>query len=273
MNEEMLESLARQGAEMSNFEGLEEFEDYVAQKYGMNANTKRALKEKINRYRYGNARGNNPTKPFQGQSSGDLTQGNALTFTLNVLRKTAGIAAVLPVPMFGMMDLQSAYSKVLGGKLPAGVTLKGFKIGYTAGVLFAQKAEFIYTDGTNDDTIEVTCPNNPYPSLILATQTDVMQMRGIRYSLSDKTKVAQFSTDLTVERRSLAGRSTQDNLSPSNYKSPDQFQDGIIDIKEIISIDKNSTIVTGIIAQASFSIDLNFYAGRIDKLDASNELR
>lgn len=272
-NDIILSDLANLALEASNLEGdsaLESMENMVGSRFGQQA--KSQFRQMINFRKYGNTQGNPVSNPIKQTSlSGNIAQGAAASFTITAKRLTANIAQVLEAPIFGVIDRYSGFNKVLN--LPSGVTVKGISYGIDAGLTSADKLIITYTTGAADDKIEITCQQNPYPILLEATRTDILRAQGVRLSLSDATAVAQFSEQFNVVKRSMTGRSVNDSLTPDQYKQPTQFQTGIVDLPVSITVDKETTITQGIIAQANFSVSFSFFAAQFDKYNAANELK
>ena len=262
--EALLNSALESGAYESDFESLE---NAVGRSMGVKAAA--AFRDRLNQMKFGNPRGNPPAKAF-GAYDNKIENGAVAGFTIVVERKTANIAQNLPVPIFGPVDRQAGYSAILGQLLPSGVTVKGMAYGIDSGISKSNILEINYTNGAADDTIVVSCAQNPYPVVLESIRTDLMRMNGVRLSLSNSSLVSQFDQQFNVYKRTLAGRTTSDSLTPNMFKDPQNFQNGIVDVKKQITIDKETTIVTGMINQA-FSMSLNFYAGTLDKWTYGND--
>jgi len=261
----LLDMLADNAEEISNFEseGLEQLENVIGSMMGRNAQAQfrsrvgmNALKGKVNQPMVSSA------------SMKNIANDSKLSFTLVAERVGITTGVALPALLFGTNDLQSGWANV--ANLPAGISISKVDIGIVAGISYGQKLEISYTDGVNTDKIRVTCTNNPYPVLLEATKSDLMLMNGVRLSLSDATQVSQFDQILTVFKNQIAGKSDRDNLIPTSYKNPEQFQTGIVDITEMISVDKNTTIQCNIIPIAGFKVSFNFYAGKLVKWNAAD---
>ena len=271
MNKLILSDLADMALEASNFDenAVADLENFVARKYGRPAANQ--LRAAVNFRKYGNVAGNPVAMPIGQGVQGNIANNAAASFTITAKRKTANIAAVLEAPIFGVIDRYSGYSKVIS--LPAGVTVKGISYGVDSGISKSEVLEITYTTGAADDSIEITCQQNPYPLLLESTRTDILRAQGVRLSLSDSTAVSQFSQQFNVIKRSMTGRAVNDSLTPDQYKQPTQFQTGIVDLPTSITIDKETTITQGIIAQAGLSVSFAFFAAQFDKFNAQTELK
>jgi len=269
----ILSDLANLALEASNFEGdayaMEDMENFVGKRYGMAA--KQQFRAAVNEKRFGNPKGNPVSNPLTSSNVGNIASNAAASFTITARRLTANIAQVLEAPIFGVIDRFSGFDKVLS--LPAGTTVKGIDYGIDSGLATANKLVITYTTGAADDKIEVTCQQNPYPVLLEATRTDILRAQGVRLSLSNAASVAQFSQQFNVIKRSMTGRAVNDSLTPDQYKQPTQFQTGIVDLPINLTIDKETTITQGIIAEANFAVSFSFFAAQFDKFNAANILK
>jgi len=72
--------------------------------------------------------------------------------------------------------------------------------------------------------------NGYYANMENALSSDVFSINKVRYQLSDNTQTAQFSNPIQLINQSLFGAAKTDNVDPTAYKQPQQFQAGIIDI-------------------------------------------
>jgi hypothetical protein len=197
------------------------------------------------------------------QASGNVL--SAANFGITVKRVTADLAVPLPFVLFGQQDSKNGYRQLLGGLLPAGITLTSVDIGEDAGQ--PDKAVFSYTDGTDTDTVEVTCGTYPYPSLLEASGSDQMRMSKIRLELSDSTKGAQFREDIRTKSNSPFGKNTENSINATAFRRPDQFQNGIVDLDAIFDIDKETSVISKILPVVGFEYTWNSF---VEKFIRSN---
>lgn len=76
----------------------------------------------------------------------------------------------------------------------------------------------------------VRCPEIAYGSLLEMLNSDRFDINGVRYVLSDTTKLAQYTRQISFNDLSIFGKFNSDKLTPNDYKVPEQFQNGIVDI-------------------------------------------
>lgn len=192
--------------------------------------------------------------------SSDQQSGNVLAaanFGITVKRNTANIAGTLPFAIFGSQDFENGYRNTIQGQLTGGTVLTSVTGGEKDGL--PGTVRFTYTNGVNVDTIDVTSNTYPYPSLLNSTNVDLLRMSKIRLELSDATQQAQFSQDLITVSNSPFGKSTSNRISATAFKSPQQFQAGIVDLDAIVEIDKETGIYSQILGVANFSVTLNSF--------------
>lgn len=200
-----------------------------------------------------------------GQGLGRILPGQpgnvlaAATFNISVKRLTAALAAPLPFVLFGNQDYTSGYRKIIGGiiPLPTGITLTSVKGGEVDGL--PNSVRFEYTDGANTDIVEVSSSTYPYPSLLSSTNTDLLRLSKIREKLSNATLTEQYDNDLVTVSSSPFGKSTQNQVTPASFITPEQFQSGVVDIDAVFDVDKETGIASKIIATAAFTVNFSVY--------------
>jgi hypothetical protein len=200
----------------------------------------------------------------RNQAPGNVV--SAANFGLTVRRDTATLNAALPFVLFGQQDAENGYRNILGGLLPAGITLVSVEIGEKAGQ--ANAAVFEYTDGVDTDTVTVTSATYPYPSLLAATSTDLMRMSKIRLELSDATQGAQFRQDIATVSSSPFGKRGTNSISATAFRRPDQFQAGIVDLDATFDIDKETGIISKILPVAGFEMTWNSFVEKFYRQNA-----
>jgi len=202
--------------------------------------------------------------PIGKPTNGAIDQNAVAQVSIQVRRATNNIALALPVPIFGAISYESRYEGLL--QLPSGVTA-------TFAVTPKGDLAITFTQGLNVDIVTISCSSVPYVNMLRSTQTDVFKIRGTRYSISDVSKLAQFDTQFRIARRSIFGKTDFDDISVAAYKDPQQFQQGIIDLKFQTDIDKEKQILTEIIDSgvANFSFNLSVFVQKIDRLNSITE--
>lgn len=188
---------------------------------------------------------------------GGLDPQAAAQFNITVTRNTNTIAQALPVAIFGAADINNGYSNILNASLGAGTTITSVAMGTANGTAQGNNVVITYLNGANSDTVTISSDTYPYTSLLDATRTDMFKMSKVRYSISDSAQLAQFNQGFNFVSNSMFGSRTSNNVSVGAYRSPDQFQTAIIDLNGEFDIDKETSIVTGIIQTAgvfSFTI-------------------
>lgn len=71
--------------------------------------------------------------------------------------------------------------------------------------------------------------NGYYLNMLNALSSDVFAINKVRYQL-DPSLITQFNNPIQLINQSLFGAAKTDNVDPTAYKQPQQFQAGIIDI-------------------------------------------
>lgn len=199
--------------------------------------------------------------PRVSQSGGGkFASSNAVaSFNMTVNRLTHTIHQTLPV-FIGASDLLSnGYREALAGYLPAGVTLSAVQYGTNAGAPFATRVSFTFTEGVNTDKIEITCGTLPYPSFLAALNRNKMILSKLRINVPNVASAStQFSQNLTVYERTLFGKGATNDIQISGEFTPNQFQNGIVDIDEPIELLSNKGFIVPVIDAGIDSYLLNF---------------
>jgi len=213
------------------------------------------------------------------QSTGEV---EAAQFDIIVARDSVNINEFLPFPVFGISSLQAGLQQDIAGFLPAGVSLVAIKFGINfsaaAGATLtnllgdSQKLILQFLAGAALDTITVTCSSTAYPQFVASTYSDVFRLTKIRYAISNVAITAQYSQQLTFQRKTIFGKLVQNTLTPSAFRKPDDFQTGIVDIDINADVDKETTIWSKISNTAGFSITLSVFVSRVSKFSAPVQL-
>lgn len=190
------------------------------------------------------------------------TPGNvnaAAQFTLQIKRLSANINAPLPVAVFAPVYGPNGWRILIQGRMPTGVSLTKVEGGEISAM--PDRYLFTFADSVpNTDTIEVTCTTAPYPAFLEALITDRFRLNKMRLTLSDPAQVAQYANQLSFVTRSMFGLGTSNDLVPDNFRSPQQYQAGIVDVDVDASFDKQTGIVTTINPVAGLQMSLNCFA-------------
>lgn len=194
------------------------------------------------------------------------TPGAAAQFDIVITRNTNNIVAALPVAIFMSSDAENGYRQAIN-TLPAGVTLTSVRYGENVGQPTA--ARFTFFDGALSDTIDVTCNQYPYPSVLSAMKNDLFRISMIRLSLTDTTATAQFSQSYDYKRRGMFGTDFRNSLPITAAKSPDQFQNTILDVSGEYPIDPESGLVFNMIRHtAAYSLTFSCFIQKAVKMNA-----
>ena len=195
---------------------------------------------------------------------------SAAQFSINVARPTAAIVGTkLPFVVFGPLDIQNGYRQIITGLLPAGVALTSVTIGEVSGK--PNDCTFTYTAaGPLVDSVVVTCGTMAYPSLMISLITDLILSTKLRITLSDAAQTAQFNETLNANTRNMFGSNHQNPITPADYKSPEQFQQGIVDLDVDYKFDKETMLVSNILAVAGFSINYSLNIAQFFRQSARN---
>ena len=217
----------------------------------------------------------------------DVNAGNndVAQFDILITRNTANIAGVLPFPIFGAAALASGLQNDLANYLPnASTSLIALQYGdiymdvtgevptIVPNLSEAKKLRLEYKNGANKDVVEITCNTIAYPEFVNSTVSDVFELSKIRMSLSDSTQSAQFSQSIKYARRTIFGKKTENSFAPSAFRTPDQFQSGIVDILVGAGVDKETALWGNILGVAGFTITLSLFVSKVSKFNVNSQL-
>ena len=124
----------------------------------------------------------------------------------------------------------------------------------------ATQKVFSFTDsGVTTDLIQVETVENPYPEVLDGIARNPMVCNRIRMSLSDPTQESQFAQSIEVLESTLYGKTESQIFTPQDEKSPNQFQQGIVDILRFeFDINSQTFFVVPIINVANFTLTMSF---------------
>jgi hypothetical protein len=70
---------------------------------------------------------------------------------------------------------------------------------------------------------------------------------------------------LAVKRNSLFGKNISNTITIDSFKSPDQFQSGIVDIPLEVAFDKETALTGNMIQAAAVTLNINMDVTQIRK--------
>lgn len=216
------------------------------------------------------------------ESGGTYTERNAAY----ILSNHAALATQLPCFIFGNSDYAGGFKNAQGNFPLSGWQYTNntpfiFGKDYPAcsfGVLDATVlAKFQVGDlvipvsavngGVNVLAVTVIrCQEVAYGKLLDAINSDVFWINNIRYTVPT-ADIAQYNNSIKILTESLFGLAKQNAISPTANKTPQQFQDGIIDMPIKKGIDKNQLF--GLyINYNRVSFQWSIFVRKVDKLAA-----
>jgi hypothetical protein len=169
---------------------------------------------------------------------------SAAMFDILIVRDSADLAFVLPVPIFGVLDQESDWTEIMAPFLAAGMTY------VVARAADKKSITITYTVGGTSDVVTISCNQVPYVNLLAAGLDSVFRMQQLKLQISDVTNQSQFSQSVRIFDRSFFGYHKDDQFTPNQFKTDLQNQNDIRTINNLIDIDKQRTILFGITAVA-----------------------
>lgn len=196
---------------------------------------------------------------------GPIDAGISAQFDVTITRNTSNIAQDLDVAVLGFTEVISGYagiiSPVVGGTLDVSGGI------YNA---LPDRYRFTHTLGANTDTIDVTCSQHAYPSLLQSSGMDIYQITGVRYSVTQSSLAdSQFGNKFKFAKQTIFGLDNKNSLSVISFKDPKNNQDNIIDIPVKMGMDKETCIALSIAANptpaSAIEVTLSFFVSFFDK--------
>lgn len=194
-------------------------------------------------------------------------------FDIVITRNTANITQDLDVAILGFTEILSGYRGFIN-------PVTGGTVAVTGGIYntLPDRYRFTHTLGLNTDTIDVTSPTHPYPSLIQSSGFDVYRINNIRYSVSDNAIAdAQFNNQFLFRKRSIFGLEKSNPVSPVSFRDPMNNLNNIIDIPVNVTLDKETCIVLSMTQNSevatAYETTLSFFVTFFNKYDSSKLMK
>lgn len=92
--------------------------------------------------------------------------------------------------------------------------------------------------------IVISCRDVQLATLTASTNSDTFAISGVRYSVDNILKIAQFENVIEVIYQSLFGKVTNDSINPLAQFTAQQYQTHIIDIPLVLKINKNVSLAS-----------------------------
>lgn len=161
---------------------------------------------------------------------------NAATFNIKVEKITNTIAVPCPFILFGALHLINEYADIA---LPNGFTITAFSAPNDTFIEMAVSND----GGITNDQIRITCDQIPITSFIQALLAEKMKVNYIRWQIPVDPAAPgyvdiQANQTLVLYDRTIFGLERSNKVNPGDYKEPQQFQSGIIDLMISPLIDK-----------------------------------
>lgn len=185
-------------------------------------------------------------------SQGKLGNYSAL-YDIVISRPTINIASALPIVLFAPKYFTSNYTNFFANNpLPAGVTLV-ISTSATGNVLFT------FTSGVNVDVVTVSCNQNPYISFLENLKTSAITLTKNYVRVNSTNSLSQFGQPVNIATRSLYGKSSNDNFTPSSFLSPDQQQTTVLAVPMKFELDGVTGWITSMEAVAGSILTFNSF--------------
>lgn len=115
----------------------------------------------------------------------------------------------------------------------------------------------------------IRSPQVGYAKLVDSLSSDRFWINNVRYVLTDTSSAGllQYDNSLKIQKQSLFGLFNENEVSPTAFKQPMQFQAGIIDVPIDQGVDKN-VACNSYINYDSVSQKFSYFVRQFDRLQA-----
>lgn len=117
--------------------------------------------------------------------------------------------------------------------------------------------------GVGQDVI-ISCQQFPYINFLRSLVTTPQMVGFFRYNV---TTQAQIAKQIILATYSMFGANLDNTISPLSYKTPNQFQNDIIDIMTSFAIDGNKGMILDLLPDEA--VTLNMFISDFDRVAAS----
>lgn len=169
-----------------------------------------------------------------------ITKGNAILVDGNA------VPVNLPAPMFGVLEFESNYSRVLAAFLPkdGSIHVKSLtKTSDSQGVLIT----FANADDSINETITIVSVNAVYTNLIRGLSSYEFTIKKPKFIISDVLRVNQFDQPVNIFIGSMFTSANTDSILPNDYKQEVLSDNTIRVLNDDICIEPTKTMVPMIV--------------------------
>ncbi len=157
-----------------------------------------------------------------------------------------GQAVSLPAPIFGVLEYESLYSRVLAAFLPKDGSILVKSVAKSADNQFLI---IVYKNATDtiNETITIKLTNSVYTNLLRGMMTSEFKIDKPKMIIDDSVMQKQFNEPIGVFHGSMYTASSTDSISPNDYKT-DVLSDNTVRIlNDIIGMEPEKTLIPGIV--------------------------
>ena len=182
----------------------------------------------------------------------DMRTGKTASITLKIKRTIltgnkvlvdrSGNPVALPAPLFGVLEYESNYSRVLSAFLPqdGSVVVKSFaKTSDSQSILIV----FSNVADDNEESVLITGVNTIWTNLLRGMSSSLFEIVKPKLILGDVARINQFDEPVNLFEGSMFTSAKTDNISPQDYKT-DYLSDNTVRIlQDSISVNPEKSIV------------------------------
>lgn len=169
-----------------------------------------------------------------------ITKGNT------ILTDGTGNPVNLPAPLFGVLEYESNYSRVLAAFLPKDGSVKVKSFAKTADGQ-SLLITFQSADDAVNETVLITGTNTIWTNLLRGMSSSLFEIVKPKIILGDVARINQFDQPVNIFDGSMFTAAKTDNISPQDYKT-DYLSDNTVRILgDEVPVNPEKTIVPMIV--------------------------
>lgn len=174
-----------------------------------------------------------------------VTKGNA------TIKDGSAQDVPLPAPLFGVLEYESNYSRVLAAFLPkdGSVAVKSYaKTSDSQGILITYKSTAAGSgDDTLNETILILATNAVYTNLVRGLSSYQFNIVKPKMIISDVLRTDQFDQPINVFNGSMFTAANTDNISPNDYKQEVLSDNTVRVLQDTVCVNPEKTLVPMIV--------------------------
>lgn len=185
------------------------------------------------------------------------------TFEISIVRAlVAGSAftAPLPAPIGFPYSYQMNYQDLLFGMVNTTLGITSI-----TSVLSGSALVITFSDGTNSESLTITCADVAYPYWLNSLVSNYMVSSAYRMSV-DPAETDQFKQGIRFYGKTNFGKVYVDqSITPNRFLNPNQNQNNVVDVDLKVKFSDTSGIIQNIGPGIDGAVNLNFFVSEYSR--------